>query len=113
MPSIQATPDMAVSGQEAFETLRSVSYSELELPTSKKADGFTETQHDPHAIAGVVMEPAKHFPQGCKWQRSLSGPQYKLLFLPSEDISLGSSILFYNKSPLILDVDSCSHFLYI
>lgn len=51
VPSKQATPDMAVSGQEAFGTLRSVSNSELGLPTSKKADGFTETQHEPHAIA--------------------------------------------------------------
>jgi hypothetical protein len=61
---------MAVSGQGAFRALRSVSYSEFGLPTSKKADGFTETQHEaqyePHAIASVVMEREKHFSQGCK-----------------------------------------------
>lgn len=43
-------------------------------------------------------------------QRSLLGPQYELLFLPLEHIYLCSSILFYNKTPLILDVDNCSLF---
>lgn len=110
--AIQIDPtSMAMSGQKAFRALISVSYSGLGLPTSKKADGFAETQQGLTPPPVLLRDGKSTFHRALKHQRK--GPQYELFFLPSEDICLCSSILFYNKTPLILDVDSRSHFFYI
>lgn len=74
-----------MSGQGVVRALRSVSYSELGLHNSKKAYGFAKTQQSLMLPPVLLRDGKSTFHQAVQHQSSLLGPQYELLFLPSED----------------------------
>lgn len=92
---------MVVYGQEASRVLGSAACSEFGLPTSKKSDGFAETQaatwHQCRSGDGenTVSSEGDKMSLSCP---SLD-PELELIFLPFKDFS---APLFYNKASLIL-----------
>ena len=78
--------------------------SELGLPTAKKAGGSAETQAAArHQSRSGDRENVIAVARGKVSLPRLSlGPEFEPTFLPLKDFYLCSSILFYNKAPLIL-----------